>query len=256
MIGFFDSGVGGLSILKNALEILPNHDYAYFGDEAYCPWGEKPKEFIIERSRLITIKLISLGTKAIVVACNTATVNAISTLRAEFPSIPFIGVEPGVKPATTLTESGKIAVLATKATSLGDRFLQLVNLFAQDKDIIMIPSSGLVELVEQGKCEGEEVEERLSEILLPYMKTGFDQLVLGCTHYPFLAGALRKILPSKVNIIDTGPPVAKQLARVIMQNNILEGNGRVSLWTSGDPGKFCELASKLLGIEINKIERF
>lgn len=254
MIGFFDSGVGGLSILKEAVKLLSSHDFAYIGDEIHCPWGDKPREFIIERSVLMTERLLAMGAKAIVVACNTATVNAISHLRQSFPNVPFVGVEPGVKPAATNTNTGKIAILATKATSLGPRFLELVNLFASDKDVKIIPAPGLVELIESGEFEGEKIESLLGRILTSESLDGADQLVLGCTHYPFAIPAIRKIVGSGIQIIDTAPAVARQLERIVMQYGINSGNGSINLFTTGNAKKFCELAVKLLGIEQLRVE--
>jgi glutamate racemase len=254
MIGFFDSGLGGLSILKEAVKLLPDHDFAYIGDEVNCPWGDKPREFIIERSILITEKLLSMGSKAIVVACNTATVNAISCLREKFASVPFVGVEPGVKPAATNTNTGKIAILATKATSLGSRFLELVNLFASDKDVKIIPAPDLVELIEQGQLEGDKIESLLTEILTKESLNGADQLVLGCTHYPFVIHAIRKVVGDRIQIIDTAPAVARQLERIVTQFSIKHGQGDIRLYTSGNFQKFYELATRLLGIEQLKVE--
>lgn len=254
MIGFFDSGIGGLSILKEAIKILPRYDFAYIGDEIFCPWGDKPREFIITRSVLMTEKLLSMCADMIVVACNTATVNAISYLREKFASVPFVGVEPGVKPAATNTNTGKIAILATKATSLGPRFLELVNLFASDKDVKIIPAPGLVELIEQGQLEGEQIENLLGSILTSESLDGADQLVLGCTHYPFAIPAIRKIVGERIQIIDTAPAVARQLERMVLNHDIKYGQGNINLFTTGDTSKFCELAVKLLGIEQLRVE--
>ncbi len=254
MIGFFDSGVGGLSILKEAVKLLPSHDFAYIGDEIYCPWGDKPREFIIERSVLMTEKLLEMGAKVIVVACNTATVNAISQLRQKFDNVPFVGVEPGVKPAATNTSTGKIAILATKATSLGSRFLELVNLFAGDKDVKIIPAPGLVELIERGQLEGESIGSLLGGILTGESLGDADQLVLGCTHYPFAIPAIRKIVGDGIQIIDTAPAVARQLERIVLQCGINQGRGSINLFTTGNAEKFCELAVKLLGIEQLRVE--
>lgn len=254
MIGFFDSGVGGLSILKEAIKLMPCHDFVYIGDEVFCPWGDKSREFIIERSVLVTERLLAMGANVIVVACNTATVNAISHLRQKFANVPFVGVEPGVKPAATNTSTGKIAILSTKATSLGPRFLELVNLFASDKDVKIIPAPGLVELIEQGHLEGELIESLIRDILTSESLDGADQLVLGCTHYPFAIPAIRKIVGDKIQIIDTAHAVVRQLERVVLQYGINNGHGNINLFTTGDAKRFCELAVKLLGIEQLRVE--
>ena len=247
-IGFFDSGAGGLSVLKHSLAVNPDYDYIYFGDSDQCPWGSKSFSFILGRSRQITEFLISEGAQLVVVACNSATVNAISHLRKEYP-IPFVGVEPGVKPAATSSTKKKIAVLLTKAASHGTRFFDLVDKFADGVEVLTFPAPGLVELVEAGKLDGLEVEEVLKEILRPVIDSGVDQLVLGCTHYPFLLPAISRLLPSSINIIDTGLAVAKRLKADLELKGIDKGTGKVCLYTSGDPENFSKLAARLLGIE-------
>jgi len=246
-IGFFDSGVGGLSILKHCIEVNPDYDYIYFGDSAHCPWGSKPFSFIMGQSRQITEFLIGEGCELVVVACNSATVNAISNLRKEY-HIPFVGVEPGVKPAASNSATKKIAVLLTKAASQGTRFFDLVDKFAEGVEVLTFPAPGLVEFVEDGKLDGSEVEQALRVILQPVIDSGVDQLVLGCTHYPFLLPAISRILPPSINIIDTGLPVAKRLKADLEIKKISKGSGKISLFTSGDPDKFSELAGRLLGI--------
>lgn len=247
-IGFFDSGAGGLSILKHSLEVNPDYDYIYFGDSANCPWGSKPFNFILNRSREITEFLISKGSELVVVACNSATVNAISYLRKEY-SIPFVGVEPGVKPAANNSAKKKIAVLLTKAASRGTRFFDLVDKFADGVEVLIFPAPGLVEFVEEGKLDGKEVEETLKTILQPVIDSGVDQLVLGCTHYPFLLPAIERILPASINVVDTGLAVAKRLKTDLETKHVSRGTGKVTLYTSGDPENFSKLAGKLLGIQ-------
>ncbi|MBP7732638.1 MAG: glutamate racemase [Caldisericia bacterium] len=247
-IGFFDSGAGGLSILKHALDVNPDYDYIYFGDSANCPWGNKSFDFILNRSRKITEFLISKGSQLVVVACNSATVNAISYLRKEY-SIPFVGVEPGVKPAASNSAKKKIAVLLTKAASKGNRFFDLVDKFADGVEVLTFPAPGLVEFVEEGKLDGSDVEETLRNVLQPVIDSGVDQLVLGCTHYPFLLSAIERILPESINVIDTGLAVAKRLKTDLDLKHISKGTGQITLFTSGNPDDFSKLAGKLLGIQ-------
>lgn len=247
-IGFFDSGAGGLSILKHALDVNPDYDYIYFGDSANCPWGNKSFDFILNRSRKITEFLISKGSQLVVVACNSATVNAISYLRKEY-SIPFVGVEPGVKPAASNSAKKKIAVLLTKAASKGNRFFDLVDKFAEGVEVLTFPAPGLVEFVEEGKLDGSDVEETLRNVLQPVIDSGVDQLVLGCTHYPFLLSAIERILPESINVIDTGLAVAKRLKTDLDLKHISKGTGQITLFTSGNPDDFSKLAGKLLGIQ-------
>lgn len=242
MIGIFDSGVGGLSVFREIRKVLPQERYVYFSDNAHCPYGEKSKEYIISRAREITGFLMGKGAEIIVVACNTATAAAISALREEFP-IKFIGMEPAVKPAVRSTRTGVVGVLATAGTLNADKYKSTRERFAEGIRIEEHVGQGFVELVESGKTEGTEAEETVKKSLAPLLASGADTIVLGCTHYPFLARTISKVasqlVPDRqVTIIDPAPAVASHLLEVMREEGLLkpvpEGYG-ISLYSSGDP---------------------
>ncbi|MDP3398640.1 MAG: glutamate racemase [Bacteroidales bacterium] len=215
-VGIFDSGVGGLSVWKEIIKIMPNNNYIYFSDSAYCPYGPRPQSEIIDRARAITKFLIGKGADIIVVACNTATAAAIKTLREEF-SLPFIGMEPAVKPAALCSKTGVIGVLATKGTLSGSLYNQTLKTYANGIEVIEKEGKGLVALVEEGKLNGEETDQLLRKYITPMLEKGADQIVLGCTHYPFLLEAIKQITGNSVKIIDPAPAVAKHLYDVLEQ---------------------------------------
>ncbi|MCQ2155290.1 MAG: glutamate racemase, partial [Bacteroidales bacterium] len=186
MIGIFDSGLGGFSVLREILKVLPEQSYVYYADSANCPYGEKSKEFIIGRARAITQLLLDKGADIIVVACNTATAAAIKTLRAEWPEVPFVGMEPAVKPAALHTRSGVIGVLATAGTLKGGNYLDLREKYSDSVKVVEHVGRGFVELVEKGVFDGAEVERTVRAAVEPLLAEGADTIVLGCTHYPFL----------------------------------------------------------------------
>lgn len=242
MIGIFDSGAGGLSVFREIRKVLPEQSYIYYSDSAHCPYGEKTREYIIERSRRITEFLISEGAEIIVVACNTATAAAISTLRKEYP-IKFIGMEPAIKPAAAITKTGVVGVLATSGTLKAEKYLDNREKFAYDVKIAEHVGQGFVELVENGFTEGEEAENTVRQSLKPLLDAGADTIVLGCTHYPFLEKTIRKVagecVPERqINIIDPAPAVARHLVEVMAEEGISRtaSNGfSIQLHTSGDP---------------------
>lgn len=242
-IGLFDSGVGGLSVLKEIRKALPREHYIYYADNANCPYGEKSPEFILDRARTITRLLQEKGSDAVVVACNTATAVAISTLREEF-DLPFIGMEPAVKPAALGTRSGVIGVLATAGTLSASKYLNTKGRFEDDVKIEEHVGRGFVELVESMNLEGPEAERVVRASLVPLLEAKADIIVLGCTHYPFLLPTLEKVAAmtprlqanQQVRFIDPAPAVAKQLCNVLQQKNIETGNGdsETELLASGD----------------------
>ena len=212
LIGVFDSGVGGLSILDEALRQLPQHDYIYLADSANAPYGEKSPEWIAQRSLSLCQHLAQAGCDAIVVACNTATAEAIQAIRASI-SIPIVGVEPGIKPAAMQSANGIVGVLATEATLKSDKFNALLSTLPSHCQFIRQAGAGLVPLIEAGKANDGETLELLAKHLEPIQAAGSDTIVLGCTHYPFLRKAIRKLLGDKINLIDTSEAVVKQLKR-------------------------------------------
>lgn len=233
MIGIFDSGVGGLSVFREILKLLPEERYIYWSDNAHCPYGEKTREYIIDRAREITSFMIGQGAEIIVVACNTATAAAISTLREEF-DIPFIGMEPAVKPAAQATRSGVVGVLATAGTLKATKYIDTRAKWAQNVRIVEHIGQGFVELVESGKVTGEEAEAVVERSIRPLIEAGADTIVLGCTHYPFLSETIRKIAGDSVTLIDPAPAVARHLEEVMKEKGLIHKNGfSMSLHSSG-----------------------
>ena len=234
MIGIFDSGVGGLSVFREIKKLLPSERYVYFSDNAHCPYGEKSREYIIDRARIITSFLMEHGAEIIVVACNTATAAAISTLREEFP-ICFIGMEPAVKPAAQSTRTGVVGVLATAGTLKASKYIDTREKWAQNVRIAEHIGQGFVELVESGKVTGEEAEEVVERSVRPLLDAGADTIVLGCTHYPFLSDTILKVAGNSVRIIDPAPAVARHLLEVMQEKGLIHEDGfSIELHSSGD----------------------
>lgn len=236
MIGIFDSGVGGLSVFREIVRILPEEKYIYWSDNAHCPYGEKSRDYIIDRARAVTSFLIEQGADIIVVACNTATAAAISTLREEFP-IPFIGMEPAVKPAAQATRSGVVGVLATAGTLKATKYIDTRAKWARNVKIVEHIGQGFVELVEKGNVSGPEAESIVEKSVRPLIEAGADTIVLGCTHYPFLTETIMKAAGTPVTLIDPAPAVAKHLMEVMQENGLIRKDGfSMSLHSSGEPG--------------------
>lgn len=235
MIGIFDSGVGGLSVFREIVRILPEEKYIYWSDNAHCPYGEKSRDYIIDRARAVTSFLMEQGADIIVVACNTATAAAISTLREEFP-IPFIGMEPAVKPAAQATRSGVVGVLATAGTLKATKYIDTRAKWARNVKIVEHIGQGFVELVEKGNVSGPEAESIVEKSVRPLIEAGADTIVLGCTHYPFLAETIMKAAGTPVTLIDPAPAVAKHLMEVMKENGLIRKDGfSMSLHSSGEP---------------------
>lgn len=239
MIGIFDSGTGGLSVFKEIRKLLPEERYIYFSDNAHCPYGEKSREYIIERSREITRFLLDKGCDIIVVACNTATAAAIAVLREEFP-VRFIGMEPAVKPAVKSTRTGVVGVLATAGTLKADKYLNTREKFSEGVKITEHVGQGFVELVEKGCLTGREAEDVVRASLKPLLDEGADRIVLGCTHYPFLWDTIAKIAselyPERgIEIIDPAPAVARHLLETMKTEGLIRKDGfSIILHSSGD----------------------
>ncbi len=249
LIGVFDSGVGGLSILDEALRQLPNHDYLYFADSANAPYGERSAEWIAERSLSICQSLADEGCQAIVVACNTATAEAIQSIRAQLKTIPIIGVEPGIKPAALQSEKGLVGVLATEATLKSDKFNALLATLPVDCRFVKQAGAGLVPLIESGQLHAPETAALLAQHLQPMRAAGIDTLVLGCTHYPFLMPLILNQLGSSVRVVDTSEAVIRQLARQLEAHCIpTEVSGRRSLLllSTADGTRLHSMAMQLL----------
>lgn len=233
-IGIFDSGVGGLTILRAVQAALPCEDLVYVADAAHLPYGDKPLEYILERSIAISKFLLSLHAKAIVVACNTATAAAIDSLRERFP-VPFIGVEPAVKPAAAATRSGVIGVLATSATLRSSRFAMLVERFGKKVKVLQQPCAGLAEHIERGDLDDTETERMVRGFVEPLLAAGADTILLGCTHYPLIAHIVRDIAGPGVAVVENGSAVASELGRqlVLHGTQCLRRTGSPTFWSSG-----------------------
>lgn len=249
-IGVFDSGVGGLTVVLEIQRLLPGEDIVYFADTANFPYGVRSPHELVVLSVAASRFLVRRGAKAIVVACNTASSAALAPLRAVF-DVPFVGMVPGIKPASAATRAGKIGVLATEATVSGQIMAELVEAFADGVSVVAQACSELTELVEMGEVASERTRAVLRRYLEPMLAEGVDTLVLGCTHYPFLRPCIAEIAGDGVQIIDTGGAVARQLARVLEQHQLdrrRQAGGVVEYHVSGDRDAFMATARRLVAI--------
>ncbi|MDR2195638.1 MAG: glutamate racemase [Gallionellaceae bacterium] len=249
-IGIFDSGVGGLSVLRHIRAALPNANLIYVADSAHAPYGDKSPAFIEQRARALTRFLIEQGAQAIVIACNTATAAAAATLRREF-ALPIVGMEPAVKPAVAATKSGVVGVLATVGTLESARFAALLERYAGNVEIVTQGCPGLVEQVERGDLNGAETRALLERYLAPLLARGADTIILGCTHYPFLAPLIGEIAGRDVTLVETGAAVARELKRrVETELPVCHSTGEQKqerFYTSSDPQQAARILSLLWG---------
>lgn len=256
-IGIFDSGVGGTSIWREITYTLPNEDTIYLADSKYAPYGKRTRAEILELSIKNTEKLLDLGCKIIVVACNTATTNAIKELRSKY-KVPFIGIEPAIKPAAIHTQTKKVGVLATKGTLSSELFAKTSDLYASNIEVIEVIGTGLVELIEQGKINSPEMYDLLSSYINPMIKKNIDYLVLGCSHYPYLIPVLQKMLSNQVTIIDSGQAVARQTKAILKKNNLLNPNHKLGthiLYTNGNLSTLEEiLKTSLVDYSVSQLD--
>ena len=253
-IGVFDSGVGGLSILDEALQQLPHHNYIYFADSANAPYGDKPPQWIAERSLQICRYLMEQDCSAIVVACNTATAEAIATIRSTL-DIPIIGVEPGIKPAAMQSQNGIVGVLATETTLNSDKFNALLATLPEHCQFIKQAGAGLVPLIEAGLIETPEMQALLRSHLKPILDQGADTLVLGCTHYPFLKKMIRAVVGDSMTLIDTSDAVVRQLLRQMHQQGLIVGSKhspKLSLLSTANADTLEAMAERLLHRDLSK----
>ncbi len=249
-IGVFDSGVGGLSVLRAIRERIPNESIIYFGDQGHIPYGPRPMEQIRSFSEAITNFLLEHRAKIIVVACNTASAAALKFLRERFPDVQFVGMEPAVKPAAEHTRTGRVGVLATPATFQGELYASVVERFASGVELYQNTCNGLVQQIEMGNIGGDETRRILREALKPMLEQNIDTVVLGCTHYPFVIPLIQEIVGEQVRVIDPAPAVARQVERLIEaggMRNQLSNRGTITLFTSGNPAALRSLLPKLLG---------
>jgi glutamate racemase len=248
-IGVFDSGVGGLSVLRAIQAELPHERLIYVADSAYVPYGEKSRDFVVRRAQALTQFLVDEGAKAVVVACNTATAAAVVDLRAHF-NLPIIGIEPALKPAVAVTHTGVVAVLATAGTLQSEAFAELVARYGQHVRVCTQACPGLVERVEACDLDSALTRALVAQYTAPLLAAGADTLVLGCTHYPFLMPAVTAFAGPDVTVLETGGPVARHLHHVLADRKLLapaDGAGAVQFWTSGDIEGALKVVSGLWG---------
>ncbi len=255
-IGVFDSGAGGLTILSALREELPHEQYIYFGDTAHCPYGVRSEGEIIELSLQASRFLIGQGVKLIVVACNTASQAALTTLRATF-SLPFVGVVPAVKPAAQATRKGRIGVAATNQAVRAAYLHQLIDDFAGGIEVYAVGYPELVTMVEAGQLDGAEVEEEVRRTFTPLLTLGVDVIVLGCTHFPALRPVIERVVGKQAQVIDSGQAVARRTHAVLDTEAMLRPEpaeqaeeGELHVWCSGDPVSFANVARKVLGYSV------
>ena len=256
-IGIFDSGVGGISVLRAIREQMPEENVIYFGDQGHIPYGPRPMEQIRDFSEAITNFLLTHDAKIIVVACNTASAAALKYLREKFPDILFVGMEPAVKPAAEHTQTGKVGVLATPATFQSALYASVVERFANGVELFQNTCNGLVQQIEHGHLDGEETRKILEEALSPMMEKNIDTVVLGCTHYPFVIPLIQRIVGDHVRVIDPAPSVAKQVRRLLEaggRKSQSSARGEVKFYTSGDPTVLRSMLPILLG-EDGQVEK-
>lgn len=250
-IGIFDSGVGGTSIWKEIHVLLPNEHTIYLADSKYAPYGPKGKERIIELCVKNTELLLKKNCKLIVVACNTATTNAIDFLRQNY-DVPFIGIEPAIKPAALKTKTNAIGILATKGTLSSSLFSKTATQFASNVEVIEQVGEGIVPLIEEGKLYSEELRALLQVYLEPMIKANIDHLVLGCSHYPYLTPLLLDMLPKHIKIIDSGEAVARQTKAILDQDGLLNTqntNTKAQFFTNGNPDVLASLVGNKMNVE-------
>lgn len=237
-------------MLREIRRQLPAEELIYVGDSVHLPYGEKSLEEIRRYTEAVVRYLVEQGCKAVVIACNTASAAALGHVRAVFPQLPIVGMEPAVKPAAEHTRSGVVGVIATTATFQGELFASVVERFAGNVNVLKQPCPGLVQQIEAGELESPATEEMLRGWLGPMLAAGMDELVLGCTHYPFVLPLLRRICGPEVNVIDPAPAVARQTQRVLANANLLNAaqtTGTLAYFTTGSPDIFAQTLQKLTG---------
>lgn len=220
-IGVFDSGVGGISVLRELVKIMPQENYIYYGDSKNAPYGTKTTEQVRALTRMHAEELFARGAKGLVVACNTATSAAVRVLREEFPQIPIVGIEPAVKPAATYKEHPRVLVMATPMTIREEKLKRLIARYSDCGEIIPLPCPGLMDFVERGDLDGEDVKRYLVELLYEYTLHPVDSVVLGCTHYPFVRNMIQEVLGENVMIFDGGEGTAREMKRRLAEAGLL-----------------------------------
>ena len=251
-VGIFDSGVGGLSVAREIRRALPAEDLLYVADTAYCPYGDRPLDEVRERALGVGRHLEAAGAKVVIVACNTATGAALEELR-EALTVPVIGLEPAVKTGVARTRNRRVGVMATVGTLRSERFARLLRTYADGAMVVAQPCPGLVDLIEQGHFDGEAVVARVAELTQPLRDAQVDTVVLGCTHYPFVAEALRAALDPSVEIVDSGPAIARRLEQVLREGGLgaAPGPGSLRVRTTGEPSAVQPVVDRLWGAAVD-----
>jgi glutamate racemase len=260
-VGIFDSGVGGLSVLRHIRAQLPHEHLIYVADSGFAPYGDKPEDVVAERSFAFADFLVARGIKALVVACNTATVSAVRMMRTRYPGMPIVGVEPGLKPAAAASRNGKVGVLATERTLAGAKFLKLRDQIAEatGAQFLLQPCQGLADQIEFGELDSDETTAMLRRYIDPLLAQGADTLVLGCTHYPLVQASIEQVIASSgardIALIDTGDAVARQLGRLLEAGGLLRSAAgtsapaRLEGYTSASATALSAAFNSLVGID-------
>lgn len=255
-LGIFDSGVGGLSVLREVRRQLPQEDLIYIADQAHVPYGSRSREEVFGFSDGIVRYLIKKQAKLVIIACNTASAVALKDLRKKYPSLPFVGMEPAVKPAAAETSTGVVGVLATPSTFEGDLYASTVERFAKGVKILQDTCPGLVKQIEKGEISSSETRQILNRALLPMLEEGVDEIVMGCTHYPFVIPLIKEIVGEGVDVIDPAPAVARQAERLLNRYDLHQAakeKGTAAFYTTGGREDFDLLLRMLLGLGAESI---
>lgn len=248
-IGFFDSGVGGLSVLKEALKIMPNENYIYFGDSINAPYGIKDVETVKELTYKAVDFLLEKGAKALVIACNTATSAAVAALRIDYPDIPIVGIEPAVKPAVELNTNKSIIIMATPMTIKEKKFNRLMDRFKDRADIVPMPCAGLMEFIENDKLDSPELKAYIEEKFKSYNISDIGAIVLGCTHYPFIRETISEVIGQDIPIIDGGYGTCNELKRRLKRADLVNNSnekGNVTIYNSIEGSEIIDKCKRLL----------
>lgn len=251
-IGFLDSGVGGISVMREALKIMPNENYIYFGDSKNAPYGTKSVKEIRDLTFEAVEFLLEKGAKGLVVACNTATSAAVAELRRVYPDLPLVGIEPAIKPAVEKKPSGKVLMMATPMTVKQEKFKLLLSKYDERADIVPISCEGLMDFVENGILYGEELEEYLRQKLEGYNEENTSSIVLGCTHYPFVKNSILNVIGSNVEIIDGGEGTAREIKRRLQEKNLLTDSkerGTIEIYNSLKSDDIIDLSWRLINVK-------
>lgn len=248
-IGIFDSGIGGISVMKEMIRLMPEENFIYYGDSANAPYGTKEPDEVLRLSDECAAFLLAHGAKAIVIACNTATSVAASVLREAYPELPVIGIEPAIKPAVLWKENDRVGVMATPMTLSQDKFQNLMHTYEGRANIYSIPCPGLMEFVERGELAGPLLEQYLTDILSPYLEKGLDAIVLGCTHYPFIEKTIQKVTGPDIRIFNGSAGTARELKRRLIGSGLKsesDGHGSIQMYNSSKDTRLLSLMHELL----------